>query len=47
MGSFARGIELPFTVTPHKIDASYRDGVLEVHVERVEAEKPKRIEVRT
>lgn len=47
MGAFARSVELPFTIAPDSVDASYRDGVLEVHVERVEAEKPRRIEVRT
>lgn len=44
-GSFARTIALPDDVDPERINASYRDGVLQVSIARREATQPKRITV--
>ena len=44
-GSFSRTIGLPQGTTEDAISASYRDGVLEVHVRKPEQPKPKRIQV--
>ena len=44
-GSFARAISLPDDVDPAQVNASYRDGVLQVSVARRESAQPKRITV--
>lgn len=44
-GAFRRVLTLPEDVDPDKVQASYRDGVLHVTIERREAVKPRRIEV--
>ena len=44
-GSFARTIGLPQGVSENDIKAQYRDGVLEVHVAKPEAPKPRRIQI--
>ena len=44
-GSFARTIGLPQGVSESDIKAEYRDGVLEVHVAKPEAPKPRRIQI--
>jgi HSP20 family protein len=44
-GTFSRTIGLPQGTTDDAISASYRDGVLEVHVRKPEQPKPKRIQV--
>jgi HSP20 family protein len=44
-GSFVRSVGLPAGVDDSKITASYRDGVLEVHVPKPEEAKPRRIQV--
>ena len=45
-GAFRRVITLPEDVDPDKVQASYRNGVLQVTIERREAVKPRRIEVK-
>ncbi len=45
-GSFRRVMTLPEDVDPEKVQASYRDGVLHVMVDRREEVKPRRIEVK-
>ncbi len=45
-GSFRRVVSLPDDVDPSKVDASYRDGMLLVRLGRLEASKPRRIEVK-
>ncbi|NLF30128.1 MAG: Hsp20/alpha crystallin family protein [Planctomycetes bacterium] len=45
-GSFARSIELPFEPDPDGVEATCRDGVLEIRVRRHEAEQPRRITVK-
>jgi len=45
-GSFERSFSLPNGVKTEKIDAAYKDGVLTVTLPKVEAAKPKEIEVK-
>lgn len=45
-GTFCRSFSLPATVDVKKIDASYKDGVLEVTLPKVEEAKPKQIDVK-
>jgi HSP20 family protein len=44
-GDFRRVITLPEDVDPEQVDARYRDGVLQIHVKRREAARPRQIEV--
>ncbi len=44
-GSFSRTISLPDDIDPAQVNASYRDGVLQVSVARRESAQPKRISV--
>ena len=44
-GSFSRAVSLPDDVDPERVNASYRDGVLQVSVARRESAQPKRITV--
>lgn len=44
-GKFERTFKLPFEVTEEHIDASYKDGVLRLSVERPEEQKPKQITI--
>ena len=46
-GSFTRSFTLPVTVDTEKIRAEYRDGVLTVHLPKVEEAKPRKIKVLT
>jgi len=46
-GQFTRSVDLPFAVDPEKVEATYRDGVLNVRLERAEADKPKQITVKS
>ncbi|MBV8737932.1 MAG: Hsp20/alpha crystallin family protein [Alphaproteobacteria bacterium] len=45
-GSFARTVQLPFRVDPEKVQARYTNGVLEIELERLEADRPKKIQIR-
>jgi HSP20 family protein len=45
-GSFSRAIQLPFRVDPNKVQARFNNGILELELERLEADRPKRIEIR-
>lgn len=45
VGSFARSLQLPFNIDPDSVQASCRDGVLTISLERVEAERPRKIAV--
>jgi HSP20 family protein len=47
MGSYSRRIRLSDAVDAEKIEASYTDGVLTVHVPVAEQAKPRKIEVRS
>ena len=44
-GSFTRAIALPDDLDPTQVNASYRDGVLQISIARRESDKPKRITV--
>jgi HSP20 family protein len=46
VGTFLRSIELPFRIDPEHIDARFENGVLTVEMERPEADKPKRIQIK-
>jgi HSP20 family protein len=46
-GSFHQHFTLPYGVDDQKIDARYRNGVLEVHLPKTEQAKGKRIPVQT
>jgi HSP20 family protein len=44
-GSFERHIQLPIPVQPEKVRASYRDGVLDIRLPKVEEVKPREIKI--
>ena len=44
-GEFRRVITLPDDVDPERVDAKYRDGVLQITVQRREAARPRQITV--
>jgi HSP20 family protein len=44
-GQFSRSVTLPQGIDPSRIDASFRDGVLEIHVPKPEERKPTRIQI--
>jgi HSP20 family protein len=45
-GEFRRVLSLPEDVDPDKVDASYRDGVVQIAVRRRESAKPRQIAIR-
>ena len=46
-GAFSRAVQLPFRVNPNKVQARFDNGILEVELERLEADRPKRVEIRS
>jgi HSP20 family protein len=44
-GTFRRVISLPEDVDPDKVDASYRDGIVQIIVRRRETNRPRQIKV--
>lgn len=44
-GDFARSIELPFRVDPERVQARFTNGILEIELQRPEADRPKRIQI--
>ena len=46
-GKFSRSIQLPFSVDADKVEASFKDGVLNIVLPQVEAEKPKKIAIKS
>ncbi len=44
-GSFSRTIQLPLEIEADKVNAKYKEGVLEVTVPKSEKSKPKKIDV--
>jgi HSP20 family protein len=44
-GEFRRVITLPEDVDPDRVEAKYRDGVLQITVQRREAKRPRQIQV--
>ncbi len=45
-GRFSRVVQLPFRIDPDKVQARFNNGVLEIELERLEADRPKKIEIR-
>jgi HSP20 family protein len=45
-GTFSRAVQLPYRVDPDKVQARFNDGVLEIELQRLEADRPKKIEIR-
>jgi len=46
-GSFSRTIQLPFMVDVNQVEASFKDGVLLITLPRAEADKPKKITIKS
>lgn len=46
LGRFQRSVTLRVAVDADKVEATYRDGILTVHLPKSEAAKPKQIEVK-
>ncbi len=46
-GAFKRSIQLPFTVEAAKVEAAIENGVLHITLPRAEADKPRKITVKT
>jgi HSP20 family protein len=44
-GTFQRSFVLPTVVDQDKVQATYKDGVLELHLPKSEAAKPRRIAI--
>ena len=47
MGEFSRTVQLPFLVDAGKAEAAFENGVLTVTLPRAEADRPRRVEVKT
>jgi HSP20 family protein len=45
-GEFRRVLSLPDDVDPEKVEASYRDGIVQITVRRRESAKPRQITIR-
>ena len=45
-GKFHRVVTLPDDVDPNQVEASYRDGVLHITVQRHESSRPRQIEIK-
>ncbi len=45
-GYFERAVPLPASVDADQVEASYRDGVLEIKVPKLEESRPKKIEIK-
>ena len=41
-GSFSRTVQLPFRVDPDKVQAHFNNGILEIELQRLEADRPKK-----
>jgi HSP20 family protein len=46
-GQFTKAIELPFTIEAEKVKASFSNGILTIGLPRSEAEKPKKISIKS
>jgi HSP20 family protein len=46
-GTFSRTVQLPFRVDADQVQARFDNGILEIELQRLEADRPKKIEIRT
>jgi len=46
-GNFTRTIQLPFVVDTSSVEANLKNGILDIKLQRVEADKPKKIAVKS
>ena len=46
-GSFSRTIQLPFMVDTNKVEANFKNGILLITLPRAEADKPKKISIKS
>lgn len=46
-GNFNRSFELPFTVDTDKVEATFKNGILNITLPKSEVEKPKKIAVKS
>ncbi len=46
-GSFARSLKLPFQIESGRVNANYEKGVLKIELPRAEADKPKKIQIKS
>ncbi|MHB8108480.1 MAG: Hsp20/alpha crystallin family protein [Syntrophorhabdaceae bacterium] len=46
-GQFTKAIELPFTIEAEKVSADFSNGILTIRLPRSEAEKPKKITIKS
>ena len=46
-GKFSRTIQLPFAVDVDKVEASFKDGFLNIKLPKTEEEKPKQISIKS
>ena len=45
-GKFSRSVRLPSTVDPDRVEASYKDGILTITLDKTKQAKIKKIEVK-
>ena len=45
-GSFSRTVQLPFRVDSDKVQAQFNNGIQEIELQRLEADRPKKIQIR-
>jgi HSP20 family protein len=45
-GTFSRAVQLPVRVDLDKVQARFNNGILKIERERLEADRPKKIEIR-
>lgn len=44
-GEFRRAVALPEDIDPEKVEAAYREGIVEIRVQRRESSRPRQIEI--
>ena len=46
-GSFTRTLQLPFMIDTGSVEATFKNGVLDIRIQRAESDKPKKIAVKS